>query len=60
MPGCQADMDIVHLFVDRRPVLEAELRAILATAKNPAIALWISWPKEASRQKHRHAIIGHG
>jgi hypothetical protein len=43
-----ATTDLVHLFVDSRPVLAAEamrLRGLLG----PDATLWISWPKKASK-----------
>jgi len=39
---------VVHLFVDRRAALQAlldSLRGLVA----PAAAVWVSWPKKASR-----------
>ena len=43
-----SDVDVVHVFVDRRTVLEAQL-ASLRGKLAPAAALWVSWPKKASR-----------
>lgn len=40
--------DLVHVFVVDRPVLERELAA-LRTAVRPDAAVWVSWPKKASR-----------
>jgi hypothetical protein len=43
-----ATTDVVHVFVDRR----AELAACLGSLRGriaPAAAVWVSWPKKASR-----------
>ena len=43
-----AQSDVVHVFTDRR----AELQAQLDSARGriaPAAALWVSWPKKASK-----------
>jgi hypothetical protein len=43
-----ARADVVHLFVDRR----ADLAALLDSARTqiaPAAAVWVSWPKKASK-----------
>ena len=42
------DTDIAHLFTTRRADLTAKLRSTLAMLK-PAGAIWISWPKKASK-----------
>ena len=39
--------DVVHLFVDRRAELKAQLDS-LRTRMAPATAVWVSWPKKAS------------
>ena len=43
-----ADVDVVHLFIDRRAVLKAQLDALRGRIA-PAAALWVSWPKKAAR-----------
>jgi hypothetical protein len=43
-----ADVDVVHLFVDRRATLKAQLEALRGRI-GPAAALWISWPKKAAK-----------
>ena len=43
-----ADVDVVHLFVDRRAVLKARLETLRGHIA-PAAALWISWPKKAAK-----------
>ncbi len=40
--------DIVHVFVDRRAELATQL-ARLRGAIGPAAAVWVSWPKKASK-----------
>ena len=40
--------DIVHLFTTERTVLTAELKT-LRTAIRPDAAVWVSWPKKASK-----------
>jgi hypothetical protein len=43
-----ATTDVVHLFADRR----AELQALLDSLRDriaPATAVWVSWPKKASK-----------
>jgi len=42
------DTDIAHLFTTHRADLTAKLRSTLAMLK-PAGAIWISWPKKASK-----------
>ncbi|NNG05942.1 MAG: DUF3052 domain-containing protein [Inquilinus sp.] len=47
-PADSAPLDVAHLFVDRRAVLEdalPRLRALLA----PAGMVWVSWPKKAAK-----------
>jgi hypothetical protein len=44
----EADDDVVQLFVMRRATLEGEL-ARLRKLLRPDAALWISWPKKASK-----------
>ncbi len=41
-------VDLVHIFVDRRSVLESKLRQ-LRSRMRPDTALWVSWPKKASK-----------
>ena len=43
-----ATTDVVHVFVDRRAVLAREL-ATLRPAIRADAAVWVSWPKKASR-----------
>jgi hypothetical protein len=43
-----AATDIVHLFCDRRADLDRHLNALRPTLK-PAGAVWVSWPKKASK-----------
>lgn len=43
-----AGTSIVHLFVTRREALAAEL-ARLRRVLHPEAAVWVSWPKKASR-----------
>jgi hypothetical protein len=40
--------DIVHVFTDRKARLKAELDALRTSIKSDA-AIWVSWPKKASR-----------
>jgi len=47
-PEANAHTDIVHVFADRKAVLQAEL-AHLRQTLGPAAAVWVSWPKKASR-----------
>ncbi|MGN6528075.1 MAG: DUF3052 domain-containing protein [Burkholderiaceae bacterium] len=42
-----AQVDVVHLFADRRAAL-AEALAGLRPAIAPATAVWVSWPKKSS------------
>lgn len=42
-----AQVDVVHLFADRRAAL-AEALAALRPAIAPAAAVWVSWPKKSS------------
>jgi hypothetical protein len=43
-----AATDVVHVFCDRRAVLKKRLDA-LRGAIAPAAAVWVSWPKKASK-----------
>jgi hypothetical protein len=43
-----AQVDVVHLFVDRRAVLQAQLETLRGRIA-PAAALWVSWPKKAAK-----------
>ena len=43
-----AATDVVHLFVDRRAELAAQLDSLRSRIA-PAAAVWVSWPKKASR-----------
>ena len=42
-------VDVVHLFTDRRAELARRLTA-LRTAIRPDAAVWVSWPKKASKR----------
>jgi DUF3052 family protein len=46
----RADTDVVHLFSTRRAKLAEALRSSLAKMK-PEGAIWVSWPKKASRME---------
>ena len=46
--GVSADTAVVHLFCDRRADLQARLEALRPRIA-PAAAVWVSWPKKASR-----------
>ncbi|MCJ7452645.1 MAG: hypothetical protein MUO39_09260 [Steroidobacteraceae bacterium] len=41
-------VDLIHVFVDKRSVLESRLRQ-LRSRMRPDTALWVSWPKKASK-----------
>ena len=43
-----AAVDVAHLFVTRRSELQRRLK-VLRTALRADAALWVSWPKKASR-----------
>lgn len=43
-----ADTDIVHVFVTRRTELATRLSVVLPAIK-PDAAIWVSWPKKASK-----------
>ena len=43
-----AATEVVHLFVDRRAALERELDGLRHRIA-PSTAVWVSWPKKASR-----------
>jgi hypothetical protein len=43
-----ADVDVVHLFVDRRADLKSQLEDLRGRIA-PAAAVWVSWPKKASK-----------
>jgi Protein of unknown function (DUF3052) len=45
-----ADTDVVHVFSTRRAKLAEALRSSLAKMK-PEGAIWVSWPKKASRME---------
>ena len=47
-PRVAATTTLVHLFVDRRDELQAQLDS-LRTQVAPAAAAWVSWPKKAAR-----------
>ena len=46
--GVTGATDVVHLFVDRRAELRAQLVALRTTIR-PDAAVWVSWPKKASK-----------
>jgi hypothetical protein len=46
----RADTDVVHVFSTRRAKLAEALRSSLAKMK-PEGAIWVSWPKKASRME---------
>ena len=43
-----ASTDVVHVFVDRRAELKAQLDRLRPRVA-PVAAVWVSWPKKASR-----------
>jgi hypothetical protein len=43
-----AATDVVHVFVDRRSEMTTQLEALRARIA-PSAAVWVSWPKKASR-----------
>ena len=43
-----ATTDVVHVFVDRRAELAAQLDSLRGRIA-PAAAVWVSWPKKASK-----------
>jgi hypothetical protein len=47
VPEVSPEVDVVHLFADRRAALAATLAA-LRPAIAPAAAVWVSWPKKSS------------
>lgn len=44
----RGDTTLVHLFCDRRAELERQLASLRKTIQ-PAAAVWVSWPKKASK-----------
>lgn len=44
----QDDIDLIHIFVKERAVLEAQLPRLKARIKQNGM-IWISWPKKASK-----------
>jgi hypothetical protein len=44
-----AELDMIHLFTNRAKVLAAKLKRYLKKIK-PAGAIWVSWPKKASKR----------
>lgn len=42
------EIDIVHVFAERKASLKSELEALRHSIK-PAGAVWVSWPKKASK-----------
>lgn len=47
-PQASAATDIAHVFVIRKADLRRHLSALRATLR-PDAAIWVSWPKKASR-----------
>lgn len=47
-PGVDTETDVAHLFTTSRTELESLLRENL-TRIRPNAAIWVSWPKKASR-----------
>ena len=45
---CSDDVDVIHLFVDRRSRLEAQLKMLRKQMRSDA-ALWVSWAKKAAK-----------
>lgn len=43
-----ATTDLIHVFVDRRAMLVAELTQLRATMRSDA-TIWVSWPKKSSK-----------
>ncbi|HZI54321.1 MAG TPA: hypothetical protein VFD56_11475, partial [Chitinophagaceae bacterium] len=42
--------DLVHLFVEKNKVLEAEIKKLLNFCrKNPAMIIWVSWYKKSAK-----------
>ncbi len=46
--GLDSDVDLVHVFVTARSMLERALRTLRSTLRAQAV-VWVSWPKKASR-----------
>jgi hypothetical protein len=46
--GVSEAVDVVHVFADRRAELEKQLHDLRGRIA-PAAAVWVSWPKKASR-----------
>lgn len=46
--AADAHTDIVHLFVERKAMLQTELVLLRRTVR-PDAAVWVSWPKKACR-----------
>jgi hypothetical protein len=42
------DTDLVHVFVSRRDVLQADLNVLRANLR-PEVPIWVSWPKKSSK-----------
>ena len=43
-----AEVDVVHVFADRRVALKAQLDSLRGCI-GPAAAVWVSWPKKAAK-----------
>ena len=48
-----ATTDVVHVFADRRSVLEKELATLRKSIRSNG-TVWVSWPKKASKGADRH------
>ena len=46
--GLDSNVDLVHVFVTARSMLERALKTLRGTLRTDAI-IWVSWPKKASR-----------
>ena len=44
----EQEADVIHLFCDRRAVLERHVRRLRHSMRSDA-AVWVSWPKKASK-----------
>ncbi|MBK5260634.1 MAG: DUF3052 family protein [Thermoanaerobaculia bacterium] len=42
------EIDIIHLFTDRKAALKSELESLRKTIRPDAV-IWVSWPKRASK-----------
>jgi hypothetical protein len=46
--GLDSNVDLVHVFVTARSMLERALKTLRGTLRTDA-TIWVSWPKKASR-----------